>query len=338
MNKKCSKGINRREFIRMTAAGSLAFGLGIAGFPAVVHSRNRMRVGYIPILDHLLLGVSHEYDNVSFKHIDIEPVKFKRWDEVAGALNSGALDGAFLLSNFAMDLFDSGSNIKTILIGHRHGSGISVARDSVIRSAADLKGKNIAVPARISTHVALLESYLRGAALTIRDVNTSVVDPPNMVNALKSGSIDAFIVAEPFVAKAELEGTGRTLILSKDIILNHICCVVVVRNEVLKGNPEGIQEWVDSLIKSGRFVEKDKVASRSRTVAPIGSKYLGHNESLIIEVLQHPKDRITYADLNPRKSDFQTILGLSVKAGVLGDVDLDRFIDGSFYKRSKGAA
>ncbi|HBO84420.1 MAG: hypothetical protein A2073_07680 [Deltaproteobacteria bacterium GWC2_42_11] len=327
--------MNRREFLLKTAAGCAAFGLGTLGFPAIVFPKTQMKVGYIPILDHLTLPVSHARDNNSFKNIDIEPKLFKRWDDVAGALQAGAIGAAFLLSNFAMDIFNKGADIKTILIGHRHGSGIAVRKDSKINSPSDLRGKTIATPARISTHTALLDTYLRGGGLSLSDVTTTPVAPPDMVKALEAGGIDAFIVAEPWVAKAVIERTGRLLILSKDIAPNHICCIVVVRNDVLKTNSEGIQEWIDSLIKSGRFIEKDKVDNRSRNVAPIASKYMGHSETVVTEALQNPNDRITYSDLNPRKADYQTILNMSLRAKLMTNVDLNSFIDSSFYQGSR---
>ncbi len=327
--------VTRREFLKKSAITGAALSLGAFGFPAIVHAKITFKVGYLPILDHLALAVSHARDNDSFRKLSTEPKFFKKWTEVAGALNAGVVDAGFLLSNYAMDEFGKGSDIRTILIGHRNGSGIVVAQGSGIDSPSALAGKTIAIPAAISTHTALLYKYLSGSGLSLKDVTTRVVAPPDMPKALNAGSIDAYIVAEPFVAKAEIDGAGKVLVLSKDILKEHICCVVVVRSEVLRTNPEGIQEWVESLIRSGKFIDRDKVENAGSGVLSIGSKYLGHSEKVIAGGLLSPVDRITYSDLNPRKSDYQAILDLSVKTNIMGKVDLDRFIDRSFYEKAK---
>jgi len=312
--------------------GSAAVGLGVMGFPGIVHSKTNMKVGYLPILDHLTLMVSHAREGSSFRSVDIEPKMFKSWRMVTGALKGGVLDAAFLLSNLAMDQFAKGADIRSVLVGHRNGSGITVKKDSPIKSASDLKGRKIGIPAKISTHTALLDKYLRSVDLSLKDVKTSVIAPPNMVIALDIGSIDAFIVAEPFCAKAEMDGVGKTLTLSKDILDNHICCVVVVRNEVLREDPQSVQEWVASLNRNGKFIDQDKAENGGKTVARLVGKYLKFDEQVIMAGMTNPNDRITYSDLNPRLADYQTILDASRVAGITGTIALEDFIDDSLYK------
>ncbi len=325
--------MNRREFLKKTAAGAAALGFTGMAFPGIVFSKTSLRTGYLPILDHLTLMVSHARDNDSFKHIRIEPRMFKGWNATAGALKAGVIDAAFLLSPLAMDLFVQGADIRSVLVGHRNGSGITVRKDSAINAPGDLKGKKIGIPAKISTHAAILDQWLRTGGLSLKDVTTRSIAPPNMIYALEQNRIDAFIVAEPFCSKAETEGKGLTLALSKDIIPGHICCVVVVRNEILKSNPEGIQEWVASLNLSGSFIDRNK-SNSAEEVARIVKNYMKFNEQVIISGMMNPNDRITYSDLNPRIGDYQTILDISHGAGILGNINLNDFIDDRFYRAS----
>jgi len=328
-----SRPISRREFLKKTAAGAAAIGFTGMAFPGIVFSKTTLKTGYLPILDHLTLTVSHAGDNDSFRHIRIEPRMFRQWSAAAGALKAGVIDAAFLLSPLAMDLFMQGADIRSILVGHRNGSGITVRKNSAINAPGDLKGKKIGIPAKISTHAAILDQWLRTGGLSLKDVITRSIAPPNMIYALEQERIDAFIVAEPFCAKAETEGKGRTLALSKDIFPGHICCTVVVRNEILKSNPEGIREWVASLNRSGSFIDKDK-SSGAKEVARIATKYMKFDEQVIIAGMMNPNDRITYSDLEPRIGDYQTVLDIAHKAGIVGDINLNEFIDDRFYRAS----
>lgn len=326
--RKFFKNMDRRQFLKAGAAGCAALGMGALGFPSLVFSKTTMKVGFMPILDHLTLLVSHAKENNSFKSIDIEPMLFKSWESLSGALKAGVVGGGLILSNYGMDLFNKGLDIRSILIGHRNGSGITVRKDSAIQSAAALKGKTVALPSKISTHTVILEKYLKSGGLTLADVTTTVIAPPNMPPALKDGRIDAYIVAEPFCEKAKMEGIGKILALSKDIMANHVCCIVVVGRQAMDANPAGIREWVRSLQRSGKFIDEDKTRG-AREVATIAKKYLQMDEAAIVNVMLHPVNRITYSDLAPRLSDYQAIHDLSVSAGLIQKTDLRSFIDES---------
>ncbi len=295
--------------------------------------KTSLKVGYLPILDHLALLVSHAKDNDAFQQVAIEPKMFKTWEEVAGAIKAGVLDAAFVTSLLAMDLFNQGVAIKTVLLAHRDGSAITVKQNVPIHSAADLKGKAIAIPYKKATHLALLNHYLTGGGISLKDVITKVIAPPNMEAAMQAGSVDAFIVAEPFGTKTQTDGVGKMLVLTKDILNHHVECIVVVQQKVLANHPAAVQEWVNSLIRAGQWIETDKQENGSKQVAQMMTqKYLPHSATTIINGLQNPSDRISFADLNPVLKDFQTIVDISIQAGLLDQVKLEKFIDDEFYR------
>jgi len=298
-------------------------------------ARTTIRVGYLPILDHLTLLISHAHDNDKFQEVDIKPKLFKSWREMVGALKAGVIDAAFILSPLGMDLFNQGVDVRTILLAHRDGSAITVKKKSDIYSAADLKGKSIAIPSRKATHTALLNKYLMSGGITLKDVNTKVISPPNMIKAMKLGKIDAFIVAEPFGAKAQFIGLGDILVLTKDIIDNHVECIVVVNNKLIQKDRPAIQEWVNSMIRAGKWIDKDKLENNSKQVAKItAKKYFPHSKYSVMRGLQNPHNRISFSDLNPKIEDFQAIVDISVEAEIIDNVNLEAFIDDSFYKNS----
>ena len=293
-----------------------------------------LRVGYLPILDHLTLLVSHAKDNDSFQQINIKPRMFKAWRSMAGALKAEVIDAAFILSPLAMDLFNQGVNIKTILLAHRDGSAITIRNGSNINKSNDLQGKIIAIPDRKSTHTALLDQYLRQSDLSLQDVITRVIAPPNMLKAMSLGKIDAFIVAEPFGAKAQSKNIGKILVLTKDIIDNHVECIVIVNNDFLNTYSAGIQEWVNSLIQAGKWIDTDKLENNSKQIASLtAKKYFPHDQKTVIMGLQNPINRISFSDLNPSIEDFKTIVDISLQANIIKNIKLNEFIDQRFYTK-----
>lgn len=292
-----------------------------------------LRVGYLPIMDHLILPVSHALDNKQYQQLEVKPRLFKKWAELTGALKANKIDAAFILAPVAMDMFQNGLDIKTILLAHRNGSSITVTKTSVIQDIIDLKGKNIGIPGKKSTHVALLNTYLKRAHLSLKDVTLKSIAPPNMQQAMELGFIDAFIVAEPFGSKVVKQNKGHLLILSKNILPEHIDCIVVIKNNFLNQYPDAVKEWLNSLIHASQWIENDRLTMQAHSIANLVSDgiYYPHSKDLIINTLSEPLEKISFTDLKPEITDFEITLNISKEAGILTDVDLTHFIDTRFY-------
>ena len=152
-----------------------------------------LTLGYLPITDHLTIIAQQQG---TFSRANFSVVKFGSWPELAEALKGGAIDGAFVLAPIALTLRQKGVPLRAVLLGHRNGSVITVKIDGPIHTLADLKGRTIAIPSRFSTHNILLQRMLAAQHIEV-DGDTHIIElaPPEMVTALATGRIDAFIVA-----------------------------------------------------------------------------------------------------------------------------------------------
>ena len=59
--------------------------------------------------------------------------------------------------------------------------------------------------------------------------------PKDMKASLSTGQIDAYIAWEPFVSDSVVGDVGDVMMWSEEIMPNHPCCVVAVRNEFVAG-------------------------------------------------------------------------------------------------------
>lgn len=191
--------MNRRQFLKasgLALAATAAPGLIGSVFAG---SKVTLKIGYLPLSDHLLMIAA---EREQFRTVGIKPVKFSSWPEIAEALKSGAIDGAFLLTPIALTLRQKGVPIKAVLLGHRNGSAITVRNNIGINRIEDLKGKIIAVPSPFSTHNILLRKALTEKRMDpARDLKIIDMAPPEMLNALATGRIHGYIVAEPFAPR-----------------------------------------------------------------------------------------------------------------------------------------
>lgn len=295
-----------------------------------------IKIGHLKITDHLVLGVAMaqaQDGTESFKHLTIANQPMASWQEIAGALTEGKVDAAFVLAPTAMDLYKAGVKCRMILFSHKSGSVLIANKSANIRTVADFRGKVVIIPYQLSVHHMLLHKLLSEAGMTPgagKDVLLEVMAPGQMPLALKhdeDGEIGGFIVAEPFGSQAVSEGYGVEFSLSKDIWPEHPCCVLVVRDEVIKANRDAVHELTGSLVRAGLLIRKEP-----ETAARIGAAFLGQKEEVMRRVLMEPPDRITTDRLFPVLDDLGLIQDYMHDAmGVIkGKIDLEKFVDTSF--------
>lgn len=303
-----------------------------------------IKIGHLKITDHLILGVTDlklKKGMETFQHCSLKPVLKNGWNEVADDLSTGAIDGAFILAPTAMDIFKSGVDIKLLLFTHKSGSILVKNKNANIQKIEDFAGKVVLIPYQLSVHNMLFHKLLSEKGLNPgissdpkADVILEVVAPFQMPDAIRfdeEGEIAGFIVAEPFGSLVIASGHGEPFYLSCELWNKHPCCVFVMRNDVIQKNPDGVQEIVTSLVRSGIAIE-----DQPDSAAIIGSRFLGQDAGIIKKVLTEPKDRIVTNELFPVINDLAIIQDyMFEKMNILKDkIDLEKFLDTRFAKEA----
>ena len=299
-----------------------------------------LKIGYLKITDHLILGVTAlklQKGMENFQHCSLEPVAKNGWNEVADALAAKSLDGAMMLAPTAMDLYKSGVDLKLLLLTHKSGSILVKNKKAGIETIEDFAGKTVLIPYQLSIHNMLFHKLLSEKGLKPGranekgvDVTLEVVAPFQMPEAVEyddEGEIGGFIVAEPFGSQVIARGLGEEFCLSKELWPKHPCCVFVMRSEVIEKHPEAVQEICTSLVRSGMAVD-----AQPEPAAIIGSEFLSQDKQIIQNVLTTPPDRILTGELLPNKQDLDQIQQYMMdEMKIMTDlVDLDRFVDTQF--------
>jgi NitT/TauT family transport system permease protein len=289
--------------------------------------KKTIKIGYLPITDHLVLGISSYFDKKRYASFSLETKQFHDWGTLKKSLEQNKLDGAFMLAPLAMQYSQEHNNIEVVLLGHREGSVFVVGNNSSIKSLKDLKNKTIAIPHKLSFHALLLRKLLEKEKLVYgRDVLIKEVSPPNMLNELADGTIDGYIVAEPFGSQAEEQHIGTILVLSKELEKHHMCCVLVLKRKIVDEGGESIQELVSSLVEAGNFMN-----AHPKKAAEIGSQFLHQSSPVLERVLSEKERRISAWDLCPIKDEFESLFDYMTEKKIMKKKPLpDDFIDTSF--------
>ncbi len=259
--------------------------------------------------------------------------KYSGWPEIKESLMSGRLQAAYMLAPLIMDLAESNIPVKVVSLGHRSGAVIMVRSDSPYKVFKDIRGKRVAIPSRFAVDYLYLRKMLEREGMTVKDVEVVEMAPPDMPAALYAKAVDAYATGEPFGAVAQRAGYARPLSMTRDAWPNYICCVLTVREDLIKANRAQVQQLVNYVQGAGTWLD---LAPANRTKAveiAAGPKFFNQDPNVLRFVMENPSDRVTYGDLRLIKSEFEELMDLSIAAGTIKRRGAyENYVDESFVK------
>lgn len=284
-----------------------------AGAPA---QAKELRVGFLPVTCHLTCPVTDWIHQNTRGGSTFTPQRFNAWPELKEAFLAGDLPATFMIAPLAIKLVEQGAPLRIVYLGHRDGTALVVRKDSDIQRFADLRGRRVAVPSRFSNQYLLIARGLEQVGLGLEDVQLVELPPPDMPAALSAGAVDAVISGEPFMGQTELEGYGRVLVQAREIWPDFISCVLAVHQDLIDQDPDRVQELVNGIASSGRWLDED-MDNRMAASEVVASRYYHQDPALLRFVLSKPPDRVRYSRLELARAEFDEIVRLGQKVGVL---------------------
>lgn len=330
---------SRRRLLQAGAAAALPLGLAGTAVPARA-AAGPLVVGGLPVTCNLTLPVACVAQAAANGgKAAFEYSKYSGWPEIKESLMAGRIQAAYMLAPLVMDLADRKIPVKIVSLGHRSGAVIMVRADSPVQKFRDLAGKRIAIPSRFAVDFLFLRKMLAAEKMTPADIQIVEMPPPDMPAALYAKAVDAYCTGEPFGAAAQRAGYARALRMTRDEWRNYICCVLTVREELVKSNRPLVQELVNYVQGAGQWLDQ-KQDNRNKAVAiAAGRKYFNQDPNIIKFVMENPTDRVTYGDLRMIRAEFEELMQLSIEAGTIKKpVAYETYMDESFARAAKSAA
>jgi NitT/TauT family transport system substrate-binding protein len=335
--------VDRRRFLQAAIAAALPFGMPSCS--AEKEKQKALVVGGLPVTCNLTLPIacvskaaSNRSVNTGGPRFEYEFNKYSGWPEIKESLMAGRIQAAYMLAPLVMDLSDKKIPLKIVSLGHRSGAVIMVRTDSSYQHFRQLAGKRIAIPSRFAVDFLFLRKMLAQEGMTPSDIEIVEMAPPDMPAALYANAVDAYCTGEPFGAAAQRAGYARALRMTRDEWRNYICCVLTVRDELIKENRPLVQDLVDHVLGAGLWLDAAP-ANRSKAVAiAAGRNFFNQDPNIIQFVMDNPTDRVTYGDLRLVRSEFEELMQLSLEAGTIKHpIPYESYMDESFATNAKPA-
>ena len=168
-------------------------------------SADTLRIGYQKYGTLVLLRADGSLDKrLAEKGVDVRWTEFPAGPQLLEGLNVGSVD--FGTTGETPPVFAQAAGADLLYVAHEPPAPLSeailVPKDSPLKTAADLKGKRVAFNKGSNVHYLLVRA-LEDAGLSINDVTPVYLAPADARAAFERGSVDAWVIWDPFQAAAE---------------------------------------------------------------------------------------------------------------------------------------
>ena len=244
-----------------------------------VHAKAPIRIGYLQNDIHQLacwIAIEKGFYKKYGADVEVAGI-FRAGPEEMSAFAAGALDMGYVGEAPATTAVANGVAQVTVMAQvNTEGSAIIVGKDNPEREVKDLIGKRITIPGHSTVQDFLLQKALRKFKVDPKKVSIIVLKPPEMIGALKTGQVDAFIAWEPYPAKSQTMGVGQVLLTSGEIWKDHPCCVLVADNRFLAERPEDVTAMIRAHVEATDFIN-----AFPDEAVKIGVRYTGMDEKTV---------------------------------------------------------
>lgn len=304
----------RRSLVALFAA-AISFG-------AITQAQaETLRIGYQKYGTLVLLKANGALEKrLAAKGIDVKWTEFPGGPQLLEGLNVGSVD--FGTTGETPPVFAQAAGADLLYVAFEPpaptSEAILVPKDSPIKSVAELKGKKVVLNKGSNVHYLLVRA-LEEAGLKYSDIQPVYLPPADARAAFERGSVDAWVIWDPFQAAAEQQLQARTLIDGTGLVSNHQ--FYLATRSYAEQHPEVIEALVEEIRGIGEWVK----ANNDQTVALV-APLLGLSADItrlavqrqsygaqlitpqVVEAQQKIADTFTALKLIPKKLNISDVI------------------------------
>ena len=251
----------RRSLVALFAA-AISFG-------AITQAQaETLRIGYQKYGTLVLLKAKGTLEKrLAEQGVEVKWTEFPGGPQLLEGLNVGSVD--FGVTGETPPVFAQAAGADLLYVAHEPpaptGEAILVPKDSPIKSVAELKGKKVALNKGSNVHYLLVRA-LEDAGLKYGDITPVYLPPADARAAFERGSVDAWVIWDPFQSAAEKQLQARTLRDGSGLVDNHQ--FYLATRTYAEKNPQVIGVLVEEIRGVGEWV-KGNLDEATSQVAPL---------------------------------------------------------------------
>ncbi|MEE1948013.1 sulfonate ABC transporter substrate-binding protein [Pseudomonas alcaligenes] len=251
----------RRSLVALFAA-AISFG-------AITQAQaETLRIGYQKYGTLVLLKAKGSLEKrLAEQGIEVQWTEFPGGPQLLEGLNVGSID--FGTTGEAPPIFAQAAGADLLYVAHEPpaptSEAILVPKDSALKSVSELKGKKIALNKGSNVHYLLVRA-LEDAGLKYSDIQPVYLPPADARAAFERGSVDAWVIWDPFQAAAEQQLQARTLRNGEGLVANHQ--FYLAARPYAEKHPDVVSVLVEEIRGIGEWTRANS-AEATAQVAPL---------------------------------------------------------------------
>ncbi|MDR5816665.1 sulfonate ABC transporter substrate-binding protein [Caballeronia sp. LZ033] len=212
----------RRALVRLAALGAGMTGVFTAGGASAADTSKTLRIGYQKYGNFVVLKARGTLDKrLAAQGVTVQWLEFPAGPQLLEGLNAGAVDIGTV--GETPPIFAQAAGMDFVYIANEppapRAEAIVVPQQSPLRSVADLRGKKVALNKGSNVHYLLVEA-LKKAGLAYADIQPVYLAPADARAAFVQGSIDAWVIWDPYLAAVEKQAHARQLVDGTNLVSN----------------------------------------------------------------------------------------------------------------------
>ncbi len=199
--------------------------------------------------------------------VSVDWIEFQAGPQLLEAMNVGSIDFGHVGESPPIFAQAAGASLTYVagIAPSPAGSAILVPENSQIQQLTDLKGKKIAFQKGSSAHLLLVQA-LEKAGIKYSDIEPKYLPPADARAAFVKGSVDAWVIWDPFYAAAQEATRARVLIDGTGI--NKQGGYYLTTRKFVTENPQTVKAVLEE-IKNLEEWSKEHREEVAQTLSPV---------------------------------------------------------------------
>jgi nitrate/nitrite transport system substrate-binding protein len=244
----------------------------------------KVKLGFIALTDAAPIIMAKELGYFAERSLDVEVLKQASWPALRDALLNNQIDAAHCLFSMPFSVAtgiggNKSKDLKVAMVLNQNGQGITLQKDidevpygDLAAAKKWLDGKSnpaMGMTFPGGTHDIWLRYWLAATKTDVSQIKISPIPPPQMVQNMTVGNVQAYCVGEPWNAVAVQRNVGFTYLATQDIWQNHSEKALVVGAKFQK-ETDALSDVMGAILKASKWL--DDLNNRSKAADTLSAE------------------------------------------------------------------
>lgn len=280
-----------------------------------------LRIGYQKYGTLVLLKAKGTLEKrLAEQGVEVSWTEFPGGPQLLEGLNVGSVD--FGVTGETPPVFAQAAGADLLYVAYEppapSSEAILVPKGSSLQSVAELKGKKVALNKGSNVHYLLVRA-LEDAGLKYSDITPIYLPPADARAAFERGSVDAWVIWDPFLAAAENQLQARSLRNGQGLVDNHQ--FYLATKPYAEQHPQVLSTLIEEVRAVGEDSKADPAAvteqvapllGLSKEITAVAVKRQGYGAQpltpAVVAAQQKIADTFTTLKLIPKSLSIQDVI------------------------------